>query len=827
MLKIVKDDSDHVVISNDFISLAVFKRGSKKGTYQFSSNKKDPNVSTCKLENCYLQITCFSGESEELIEVSSKKYSYTSRVETNQDDIGKNILIDLSVNEDSKMDLSFSIRFRMYEKKEFILVQLTDIIDNSSVPLKIHSISPLTIKEDELYMAKSSTPSKLDKISWFKHGWQSWSNCKMLFGNERDSMGSTIDLFFLLLDNQDYKIKGRFYSEYCTIITDLESMNSLVIGFTTLKDQFSRIMLDYENYNTMTLLTAFGCMDGVTFTESTINSSEELFICFKTNGAGYYGLQEYADVVKSRNKIALPRVPVGWCSWYYYYTNISEAEMVKNLEFFKNHADLLPIDFFQLDDGYFTQIGDYNTINSKFPRGLRWLFEEMRKSGVKTGIWSAPFIAERRAQLFKNHRDWFLTDKKNDKLIRVLYNWGAHEFGFDITRKEVLDYLTSFYEDQLYLYERNPSENVPPLLDFAKIDFLYAPCPINSNYSNRILTRAQAFHNGIKIIRETLSKNVFLLGCGAPLGPCVGLVDAMRIGQDTGPSWSTPKVDAMEDFPEQCLKSGMINVLFRSFMHNRFWINDTDCLMIRRTNTDLNLDEIRLQMTIFGLSGGLLLVSDDMSILSEEEISDLQLMIPPYNSPHHNALPVDILYSRLPSIYALETNEPIGKRYLVCIINWEDEVKNIAFKPLDSLPLMPNTEQSYYIFDFWEGMFKGEFKREEQIIFQNVKPHSCKYLAIIPVNEVIKKTPIFLSSNLHISQGCYEIKRYQYDENQKVLDISLNLPGKRQGYLYLKLPDNISISSHEDNFILIHKKENIWQLNMQFKDKYSMKIQMV
>ena len=57
-----------------------------------------------------------------------------------------------------------------------------------------------------------------------------------------------------------------------------------------------------------------------------------------------------------------------------------------------------------------------------------------------------------------------------------------------------------------------------------------APSPVAetaaSELGRRLLVAAKA------------GDDAFLLGCGCPLGPAVGVVDAMRIGADVTPYWS-------------------------------------------------------------------------------------------------------------------------------------------------------------------------------------------------------------------------------------------------------------------------------------------------
>ena len=46
---------------------------------------------------------------------------------------------------------------------------------------------------------------------------------------------------------------------------------------------------------------------------------------------------------------------------------------------------------------------------------------------------------------------------------------------------------------------------------------------------------------GYDAIRRGAGDDAFILGCGAPLGTCIGVVDGMRIGPDVAPSWDVPE----------------------------------------------------------------------------------------------------------------------------------------------------------------------------------------------------------------------------------------------------------------------------------------------
>jgi alpha-galactosidase len=53
-------------------------------------------------------------------------------------------------------------------------------------------------------------------------------------------------------------------------------------------------------------------------------------------------------------------------------------------------------------------------------------------------------------------------------------------------------------------------------------------------------------------------------------------------------------------------------------MQRRLWLNDPDCVMLRTTETQLTVDEVRRWATAVGDSGGMVLVSDDLALLGPD-----------------------------------------------------------------------------------------------------------------------------------------------------------------------------------------------------------------
>src|SRR5690606_11151583 len=74
---------------------------------------------------------------------------------------------------------------------------------------------------------------------------------------------------------------------------------------------------------------------------------------------------------------------------------------------------------------------------------------------------------------------------------------------------------------------------------YLKLDFTMAP-GLDGRFHDGTRTPAQRVRAGYDAVRRGAGEAAFLLACGAPIGPCIGVVDAMRIGADVAPSWQLP-----------------------------------------------------------------------------------------------------------------------------------------------------------------------------------------------------------------------------------------------------------------------------------------------
>lgn len=270
-------------------------------------------------------------------------------------------------------------------------------------------------------------------------------------------------------------------------------------------------------------------------------------------------LRRHGDTLVARQDLPAPPVlGTGWCSWYGYWDEVTEADVRTNLA---AADDLdLPIDTVQLDDGYQTGIGDWLTRRTeRFPSPLADLAGAVTATGRTAGIWTAPFCIGADSALAAAHPDWLVGGAEaSDR------HWGQRIGVLDVTHPEAAEHLAEVMRTLTSWG-----------FSYHKIDFLYAGALPGRRYAD--CSPLDAYGEGLRLIREAIGPDSVLLGCGAPLLPSIGRVDAMRTSPDIDPSFAPPDDDVSQPSQRGALLAGRA----RSWQHGRFWTNDPDCVLVR------------------------------------------------------------------------------------------------------------------------------------------------------------------------------------------------------------------------------------------------------
>lgn len=239
-----------------------------------------------------------------------------------------------------------------------------------------------------------------------------------------------------------------------------------------------------------------------------------------------------------------------WCSWYRYFEEVTSRDVEENLEAFDDAG--LAVEVVQIDDGWSAGLGEWLRPSTGFP-DLPGLVDRIRSTGRRAGIWLAPFLVGADTEVAREHPDW-LTGAAG-------YNWGQDLAGLDLTHPAVRDYLETSVRGLVDLG-----------IDLFKLDFLYAGAVPGRRRED--VSAVAAYRSGLELLREAAGPGTYLLGCGAPILPSVGLIDAMRVSPDTFHEGGEDGSTGLR---------GRMSLVARSWQQGRFWVNDPDNLVGRPT----------------------------------------------------------------------------------------------------------------------------------------------------------------------------------------------------------------------------------------------------
>nr|WP_306801324.1 alpha-galactosidase [Endozoicomonas sp. ONNA1] len=377
--------------------------------------------------------------------------------------------------------------------------------------------------------------------------------------------------------------------------------------------------------------------------------------------------QQYAKLIAqhhpARAGVGQP-APIGWCSWYAYYADVTGDNIRQNLNLMA--GDLGSLEWVLLDDGYQAFMGDWLSPSDKFSGGVKELIADIRRKGKKPAIWLAPFIAQPESQLFEQNPSWFVRHHNGDLLKAEDVTYGGWRctpwYVLDTSNPEVLAHLTHLVRTMREEWG----------VELFKLDANYWGALKGKRYQ-RGVTGVQAYRMGMEAIAEG-AQNALLLGCNAPMWPSLGLVDAMRVSDDVERNAQRFEQIAKETF-------------YRSWQHRKLWQIDPDCgTFVSLANQSTDRCNYDFHRNVLLASGGLLLSGDplpDLTPFAKKTLSKLIL--------RHRYSQDAAQFTSL-SLHHASLALTEGKK-LHCLFNYNENAREVAL----------TSDQPVYWRDYWTG----------------------------------------------------------------------------------------------------------------------------
>ncbi|KAI9470789.1 MAG: glycoside hydrolase superfamily [Benjaminiella poitrasii] len=387
----------------------------------------------------------------------------------------------------------------------------------------ILTISVKALKALKLISFETNYLADLRDQRMMANGFQSWSQAREFTKNDRiHAIRSGIAWYTQLNLQGDYDIfrhsgeKGLIHS---SSYTHFRNMDNVISFFGSLSEHlgYTYFKGDFNN-------NSFGIYKDVLGKRLEADETIDLVRVFIAQGLDAEAAMwdTYSEFYEDRRAIKhdVHRHINGWTSWYNYYGDVSETIIHENVEALQQFR--YPINVFQIDDGFQTAIGDWLSINSKFPSGMKAVADKIKQAGFKAGLWLAPYAVGFNSRLAREHPDWLIIDPETKKPVVAGPNWGGF-YALDMYQPGARAYLKEVFDVVLQEWG----------FDMLKLDFCFAAAMLPRAGKSR----GEIMWEAMDLIRDLVGPDKLILGCGVPLASAFRKVDYCRIGSDVAPWW--------------------------------------------------------------------------------------------------------------------------------------------------------------------------------------------------------------------------------------------------------------------------------------------------
>jgi len=486
----------------------------------------------------------------------------------------------------------------------------------------------------------------------------------------------------------------------------------------------------------------------------------------------------------------------GWCSWWAYRANFKESDLKQLVAVWdRQHLRDFGYRFIQIDDTYQSGNGlpaNWLHWNSKFPSGLAGYVDGVRAIGCEPAVWLYASFNE--AAVVQQHPDWFVRGANGKPLKAPWLFYGMDSTNPEVAKTLVRPTFRGFHDAGM---------------TYVKIDalrHLRYDCLNNApGYAkSKGLTNAELFRTYLRLAREELGPDTYILACWGIQPDAVGLADGCRLGGDGyGPL-------TLQQFNSW---NGIV------------WRNDPDHCDVRpswspaevgnvsklKTVTSGRKDAI-LRPTLASVAGAMLMLSDRAEVYRDPANIEgakraapvlfsvpgqLYDFIPDASNNVRRVDPDSITAGSGESLFDAkqfgavnewwlnEIDLPFEHWTVLTRLNWTEKTHPAATVKFADLGLDPAKE--YLVYEFWTKQFLGVCRGS--FLSPISEPKDTQTYAI---REKLDR-PQIVSTSRHISQGGVDLRAVDWQDN--TLAGRSNVVGGDRYELLLHLPAGYTVKT--------------------------------
>jgi len=456
----------------------------------------------------------------------------------------------------------------------------------------------------------------------------------------------------------------------------------------------------------------------------------------------YAMLEEFGTAVMGHQGRTFDAPPIVWMmTWYGYRTAIDEEIVLGNArivgELFSGYPQEMQ-KIMLLDHGWEEDAnwGYWQPDRKRFPHGMKWLSDRIAPYGLQLGLWYTPFCITGNAP---NHADLVplqAVDHQGQPHTGAACVWG------DLPGHQRGNWPITFFDGAQEAVQRKWRQELSEMKDWGavywKLDFF----ALQTSDKSRLRT-GELYARTWRSFREAVGEGLHLAPCSCGTNLQIGYCDSVRIASDIGNAGHWP--GAMKDY-----RYGMATTVGLWYKNRKFWINDPDSIQIAK---GCSLAEARVRATVVALSGGHLMLSEDLRGVDSERIEMIRRLIPPYPQA---ARPLDLFESPFPESYptfwALSLQTGFGPMTVLAVFNLTPKTRTYRIQP-EMLGIPSGRE--FLALEWWQYKWLGRFR---DIFPIDVPAEDVAVIHARPTREV----PSMLSVS-HSITGGYIVEEVSFD----------------------------------------------------------------
>lgn len=498
-------------------------------------------------------------------------------------------------------------------------------------------------------------------------------------------------------------------------------------------------------------------------------ASETLYVAMaETNPLT--GLDRFGRAAAAVNGVpgAPAFLPHGWDPWSAkFHKDINEQNMLENLDALDRTLKPHGWTHFALDAGWERGLGDWEAHPEKFPRGMKFMADEIHRRGMTASLWISPFAVARNSETAKGHPDWLVEPRPGVGRMLV----GGDTLLLDVTKPEVREHIAGVARriTEEWGYDA-----------IVEADFVYFLLMAKPNPGDN-LTDVERLRLGMEALRAGMRKGAFLLTMTPQ--PVNGvLAEGVRTGRDCDPVWKSDNLQKNWGAVDT-----LTNTIRRFYVAPHLYLPDQDCAFfgheatMRRWNAldkpRLTRDQSIAWLTGAALTGGVVKIGDAFADLTPDQIDILRRLLP---VPPNPARPLDLFQEESPAVWFLPLRNGGEKWYLLALFNWATDAPRTHDISLAALGL--DAKAYYTVYDFWAGRYLG---RASGALQAETAPASVRLFGLRPD----EGRPQFVASDNHLCMGALDQRGLAWDPASGMLSGAFNTVAGAPHTLTFLCPD--------------------------------------